>query len=138
MRKKIVLFISFILVFAFLPLTLPLKQVYADEITQQLAKYEDITYEIFGDIKIEATEYLYGMDDSRDFVLVDFTNHGYVIYNTEMMEILEYSLNGNSPYEDIVGKKYYAGPSYYFIKEGDGYIDLSNEEYFKFNKSAFN
>ena len=39
-----------------------------------IASVERVTRNIFGDIEIKSTEYLYGFNNSADFVYVDFEN----------------------------------------------------------------
>jgi hypothetical protein len=39
------------------------------------------SYEIFGDVKIQSSEYLYKLNDSPDYIYVDFKDYGYVVYS---------------------------------------------------------
>ena len=80
--------------------------IYVDSIT----KYQ------FGDVSIKSCEYLYNLDGSNDYLYVIF-NNGYAVYNKYNFEMLEYSPNGQLPYEKTELKKYYAGPSNYFYKK---------------------
>ena len=126
MKKKSVIFtLAFvILAIGVTPFISALKRVYASVSSSQLSVFENITHEIFGNLQIEACEYLYTVDGSPDYVYIDFSDQGYVIYDEATMDILEYSLSGNSPYENIAERKYYSGPSYYFIKDGEEFVNL--------------
>lgn len=71
---------------------------------------------IFGDRVISSCEYIYNLDDSADYIYVEFENGGYAIYAKQTMEMLEYSLKDRLPYTDSDASKYYAGPTNYFHK----------------------
>ena len=55
----------------------------------EVQRIDSVTYEIFGDKKIRSSEYLYNLDDSPDFIYVDFENYGYVVYFKDTMEMME-------------------------------------------------
>jgi len=46
---------------------------------------------LFGDISIKSGEYLYNLDESPDFIYVEFEDFGYAIYSSQTLDILEYS-----------------------------------------------
>ena len=84
---------------------------------------------IFGNIKISSCQYLYNLDDSADYVYVEFKNGGYVIYAKQTMEMLEYSLHGSLPYKDLNASKYYAGPeNYFYKKENNRFLNITTGE----------
>lgn len=100
----------------------------ATVVESDLTSAQTVSQEMFGNIQIQSSEYLYGLNDSPDYVYVDFGDSGYAIYYRETMELLEYSPIGSLPYSDNLGKKYYAGPSGYLHKKGDEYVNLSSGE----------
>ena len=84
---------------------------------------EQVVQEMFGDKRIRATEYLYNLNDSADFVYVDFVNYGYAVFLRETSELLEYAASGSLPYPNAMARKYYGGPTNYYrkaITNGDG------------------
>ncbi|MBE5730340.1 MAG: leucine-rich repeat domain-containing protein [Clostridiales bacterium] len=100
--------------------------------SNEISKYkniiEDFVKPVFGDKKVSSCEYAYNLDDSADYIFVEFENGGYAIYSKYTMEILEYSLYGSLPYQDSMDKKYYAGPSNYLHKSDNQlYNTLSGE-----------
>ncbi len=129
MKKRNFILIFTILTFICMPFMATLSKVSANDTKNQLSVFENLTHEIFGGVKVQSCEYLYGLDEEPDYIYVDLLDQGYVIYHEDTMDILEYSLNGDSPYENIKEKKYYAGPTSYFIKDGEEYVDLSNGMY---------
>ena len=73
----------------------------AAEVTDEFDDFENMTYQMFGDIEINSCEYLHSTDNSLEFVYVDFEEDGYVIYDKNTMEMLEYSQTGDGPYSGI-------------------------------------
>ena len=94
----------------------------AAEVTDEFDDFENMTYQMFGDIEINSCEYLHSTDNSLEFVYVDFEEDGYVIYDKNTMEMLEYSQTGDGPYSGITGNKYYDGPTKYYAEE-DGFLN---------------
>jgi hypothetical protein len=47
---------------------------------------ENVTQALFGDKQINKTEYLYNLNDSPDFVYVEFSDYGYAVYLRETAE----------------------------------------------------
>lgn len=83
---------------------------------------------IFEDREIAKCEYLYNLDDSADYVYIEFVDQGYAVYAKDTMELLEYSLQGISPYKFSNSKKYYAGPSNYLHKNKNHFFDINSGE----------
>lgn len=52
---------------------------------------QKVSNELFGDISIKSGEYLYNLDESPDFIYVEFEDFGYAIYSSQTLDILEYS-----------------------------------------------
>ncbi len=77
---------------------------------------------------ISRCELLYNLDDSADYIYVEFANEGYAIFSSITMEMMEYSLQGKSPYYSSKDKMYYSGPSNYLIKKGDVFIDVETND----------
>jgi hypothetical protein len=87
-----------------------------------------ISNELFGDVKIKSSEYLYNLDGSSDYIYVDFENSGYAVYSRETMELLEYAPEGSLPYQNTGASKYYGGPTNYFNKEEGRFEDIVTGE----------
>lgn len=85
---------------------------------------KDLSYQIFGNKKIKSIEYLYGFNESPDFVHVDFDDYGYAVYFKETMELMEYSPVGSLSYENSDARKYYAGPSNYYNKKDNYFTNI--------------
>lgn len=73
------------------------------------------------DLKIVANKILHGFDGTL-FLLTEFENSGYMISHTISAEIVEYSVSALSPYRGLVSELYYAGPTLYFVFNGDDFI----------------
>jgi hypothetical protein len=84
--------------------------------------------EIFGDVKIKSSEYLYNLDDSPDYIYVDFTDYGYAVYFKDTMELMEYAPWGNLPYPETRARRYYGGPTNYFNKEDEQWVNTVTKE----------
>lgn len=97
------------------------------EISNYKADIEEFVQPIFGDRGIKTCEYLYNLDDSSDYIYVEFETGGYAVYAKETMEMMEYSLQGTLPY-DSNAKKYYAGPTKYFHKSSNQFHDVISGE----------
>jgi hypothetical protein len=69
-----------------------------------------VSNELFVDISIKLSKYLYNLDESPDFIYVEFEDFGYAIYSSQTLDVLEYSLSGALPYT-AQSKKYYTGPT---------------------------
>lgn len=95
---------------------------------------ERMTQDIFGDYKIKSAEYLYSLNDSPDFVYVNFENYGYAIFMKDTAELLEYSPSGNLSFPNTFGKKYYGGPTNYFSKNNEYFVDIDTNESFAVSK----
>lgn len=78
----------------------------------------------FSDKTIHEYKYIYNLDDSADYIYIDFKNGGYVLFSAETMEMMEYSLQGALPYSSSSSKNYYAGPSNYLHKNNSTFINL--------------
>jgi len=89
------------------------------------------TNELFKNKKIKAIEYLYNFNDSPDYVYVDFENEGYIIYQRDTLEMLEYSDYYNLNYSSNSSKKYYAGPSNYYEEREDELVDIQTGNHLK-------
>jgi hypothetical protein len=62
----------------------------------------------FENIPIRSCEYVYNLDESADYIYVEFESGGYALFANETMEMMEYSLQESLPYQTN-SKKYYAG-----------------------------
>lgn len=116
--------IIFIVTFTFINVT---TKVNASALNIELEEQElfiEETNKIFGTIEIESIEYLYNFNDSPDYVYVDFQGLGYVIYYRSTLEMMEYSYEFDLDYSNIESRKYYAGPSNYYGKKDNKFIDI--------------
>ena len=93
------------------------------------------TQRIFGDVIVDNIEFLYGFNESPDYVYVNFENSGYVIYFYNTLEIMEYSYEKNINYDNANSKKYYAGPSNYYEKRNDKFVDIATGDYLNLTNS---
>ncbi|WP_285819602.1 hypothetical protein [Bacteroides acidifaciens] len=89
---------------------------------------EQVSNELFGNVKIKSSEYLYNLDDSADYIYVEFEDNGYAVYLKQTMELLEYSPQGKLNYPNSYSNKYYGGPSFYLFKEKDYFVDTVSQE----------
>jgi len=90
---------------------------------------------IFGDVKIRSSEYLYNLNDSPDYIYVDFEDYGYVVYFRDTMEMMEYAPLGSLPYQDTRARRYYCGPTNYFNKEDEFFINTVTNESFSITRA---
>lgn len=74
--------------------------------------------------QVSSYRYLYNLDNSADYIYIEFIDGGYAIYAQKTMEILEYSLQWQLPFDNNIGSIYYAGPSNYYKKEDNKFYDL--------------
>ena len=93
-----------------------------DQEEQKLVMKE--TNKIFGNIEIDSMTYLYNLNDSPDFIYVDFKDLGYVIFYRDTLEIMEFSCANNLNYSNCASRKYYAGPSNYYEQINNRFIDV--------------
>lgn len=80
---------------------------------------------IFENQTVNIFENLYNLDDSADYFYVEFKNGGYAVFAKQTMELMEYSVQGQLPYEQNNLKKYYAGPTNYIQKQNNKFIDIA-------------
>ena len=102
----------------------------SEQFTAFTAGIEKLSQEMFGDVRIATEEPLYNLDDSPDFIYVEFTNSGYAVFAAESLELLEYSAQGSLPYQDIGARRYYNGPKNYLAKLNDQFVnEVTNESF---------
>lgn len=82
---------------------------------------------VFDNQAISRCEDIYNLDDSADYICVEFERGGYVIFAKQTMEMMEYSMQGCLPYGTNNSKKYYAGPTSYIEKINGKYVDASTD-----------
>jgi len=82
------------------------EQEYSEQLTACKTDIEKISQELLGDVVIGYIEFLYNLDDSPDFIYVDFTNYGYAVFAAESLELLEFSAKGSLPYRNTRGRRY--------------------------------
>ena len=96
---------------------------------------DQVADELFGEVNIKSSEYLYNLDDSADYIYVEF-DEGYAVFLKDTMELLEYSAQGKLNYPEIETTKYYAGPSFYMFKDNDYFVDVMSQEYLYISKES--
>lgn len=74
------------------------------------------------------TEVLYSLNDSPDYLLTTFTNGGYTISLQSTGTIIEYHPTASSPYLNVDGEYYYAGPLNYVYKNADTFYLVHGDE----------
>lgn len=62
---------------------------------------------VFEKNSIRSHELIYNLDDSADYLYVEFEQGGYAVFATQTMEMMEYSLQGSIPYSISNSRKYY-------------------------------
>ena len=95
---------------------------------EQTVTIEEISKDVLGDVSIRKTEILYNLDDSADYVYVEFEGGGYAVFLKQTMEMMEYSMRGSLTYDNSISKKYYGGPGYYLIKDNNCFVDTSTNQ----------
>jgi hypothetical protein len=121
-RIKVIGLIMLIGICGFLLATIPtssIDSVGAVKVIETVS-IEELTKELFGDVKIKKIEYLYNYDDTSDYIYVTYKDGGYAVYLKDSMDLMEYSDNGELPYEKVKDKKYYGGPMAYLEKNDIG------------------
>ena len=103
--------------------------------TIEIYNLERLTAEMFGDVQIQSSDYLHSLDDSADFVYVEFVGGGYAIYLKSTMELMEYSAHGNVGFDNSTARKYYGGPGSYFKKDGMNFVDVDSVQVFTITDS---
>jgi cyanate lyase len=78
---------------------------YSERLTAYKTDIEKISQEIFGDVIIGSKEYLFNLDESPDFIYVDFTNYGYAVFAAESLELMEFAALGSLPYQNTRGRR---------------------------------
>ena len=84
---------------------------------------------------VKSSEYLYNLDDSADYIYVELEEGGYAILLKDTMELLEYSFGEVPAYKDTA-KKYYGGPSQYYEKANDTFVDVISGKSFAISKQS--
>lgn len=80
---------------------------------------------VFEKNSICSHELIYNLDDSADYLYVEFERGGYAVFATQTMEMMEYSLEGSIPFSISNSRKYYAGPANYLQKFNDIFVNVS-------------
>lgn len=100
----------------------------SSDILEKANSIEKVSKELFGNVEIKMSDYLYNLDDSFDYIYVEFSYGGYAIYMKDTMELMEYSPQGRIDYSEIQGKKYYGGPNQYFSKVDGKFVNIVSGE----------
>lgn len=69
---------------------------------------------------------LYDFDDTDKYIYIEYNSGGFAIYDRQGEFIYEKSDIGKGPFDkyDVSDKIYYGGPSYYYVKNSQGYKHL--------------
>ena len=95
-----------------------------------MADIEKLSQEMFGNVHIGSEEFLFNLDESPDFIYVDYTNSGYAVFAAESLELLEYAAQGSLPYQDTQARRYYNGPKNYLTKVNEQFVNEVTSESF--------
>lgn len=88
--------------------------------TLQYNKILDVVEEKLGsEITINNIRKVYNMDYELAYYCVEASPSGYLIYDINLEDKLEYSILGESPYLGITGNAIYVGPGNYFELNGN-------------------
>lgn len=104
-----------------------------DDNSSEVYTLEDVINEMFDDVILKKSEYLYSLDEIEDFIYVEFENGGYAVFFKETMELLECSMQGIINYPNTASSKYYVGPNNYFFKSDNKYINVQTNEIIDFD-----
>ena len=126
--KKCILFFLILNFLVILLLSIKISHVVVYANFEYSNKSIQIVKHILGDVKIEEYKCLHNFDGSLDYLYVKL-EHGYAIFYIDTMELLEYSLDDNSAYENT-SDIYYGGPCQAYIKESDKFIDIHTRQSF--------
>ena len=89
-----------------------------------------ISRELLGNVIIGSQEFLFNLDESPDFIYVDFTNSGYAVFAADSLEVLEFAAQGSLPYQNTRGRRYYNGPKGYYTKRNEQFVnEVTNESF---------
>ena len=103
---------------------------YSEHLVPYTADIERISQELFGNVTIGTNEFLFNLDESPDFIYVNFTNSGYAVFAAESLELLEFAAQGSLPYQNIRARRYYNGPQGYFTKTNESFVnEVTNESF---------
>ena len=112
-------------------------KVYAMQSSLQQSNLHSIN-DIVSATEIEDNGYLYNYDGSIDYIYIDFAgSNGYIILLEETLEIVEYTTQGDFPYENIDGDKYYGGPNAYYVKNENNIQNILTDETFECTDDLF-
>lgn len=112
-------------------------KVYAMQSSLQQSNLHSIN-DIVSATEIEDNGYLYNYDGSIDYIYIDFAgSNGYIILLEETSEIVEYTTQGDFPYENIDGDKYYGGPNAYYVKNENNIQNILTDETFECTDDLF-
>lgn len=88
--------------------------------------------DIFDDSNINNIKYLYNFDGAADYIYVKFNDSGYAVLANNSYEMLEYSPNNSVDFRD--DRIYYGGPSQFYLKNEDYYLNLISGEKITFKQ----
>ena len=67
--------------------------------SEHLTAYTDdivkISQELLGNVIIGSKEFLFNLDESPDFIYVNYINSGYAVFAAESLEPLEFAAQGS-------------------------------------------
>ena len=132
---KILMIFTFVLTFIFVNIRTKVNAYTLNIEEDEQELFIEETIKIFGNVEINSIEYLYNFNDSPDYVYVDFEGLGYVIYYRTTLEMMEYSYEFDLDYSNIDSRKYYAGPSNYYGKKDNKFIDVDTGDYLNLSDS---
>lgn len=78
---------------------------------------------------------LYNADDTIVAYCIRFVTTGYIIYDLDGV-VIQYSLTATCPLSDSSNRIYFGGPAMFFIKSGDKFIHINNNQ-LQISKSNF-
>jgi len=103
---------------------------HSEQLTAFTAGIEKLSQEMFGNVRIGSEEILYNLDDSPDFIYVEFTDSGYAVFAADSLELLEHAAQGSLPYQNTQARRYYNGPQRYLTKVDEQFVnEVTNVSY---------
>ena len=78
----------------------------------------------FGGKAVRFCKYIYNLDDSADYIYVEFQGGGSFIFFRETREIMEFNYMGAVPYFASDARNYYGGPFSYLSKNDSVFVNM--------------
>ena len=82
----------------------------------------------YGGKAIRFCKYIYNLDDSADYIYVEFQGGGYFVFFRETQAIMEFNFMAAAPYSSSAARNYYGGPFNYLSKPDSVFVNMRTGE----------